>query len=128
MFRCQLSEYVSCLLFLSLLLAQLQVVQWPAPSRSKLIKATEAPQYPFPCGLQDCLAAYLYLTRPPPEAQHKPVDPKKLVIGGDSAGAGLVLALLQVLRDTDGLELPAGAVVISPVSSMLPWIRRADED
>jgi acetyl esterase/lipase len=45
------------------------------------------------------------------------VDPKNLVIAGDSAGGGLCLALLQILRDTEGLTLPAGAILISPVSS-----------
>jgi acetyl esterase/lipase len=79
--------------------------------------AAEAPQYPFPCAIQDCLAGYLYLIKPPPGAKHHPVSPKNIVIAGDSAGGGLVLALLQILRDTDGLDLPAGAVLISPVSA-----------
>jgi len=60
----------------------------------------------------------MYLTDPPPEAKHKPVLPENIVIGGDSAGGGLVLALLQILRDTPGLKLPAGAVLISPVSKI----------
>lgn len=77
----------------------------------------EAPQYPFPCAIQDCLAAWLYLVNPPPEAKHRPVDPKKIILAGDSAGGGLVWALLQILRDTPGLDLPAGAVLISPVSA-----------
>jgi acetyl esterase/lipase len=75
----------------------------------------EAPQYPFPCAIQDCLAAYLYLVNPPPGANHSPVDPKNIVIAGDSAGGGLCLALLQILRDTEGLALPAGGILISPV-------------
>ncbi|KAK4685854.1 hypothetical protein P7C73_g4288, partial [Tremellales sp. Uapishka_1] len=79
----------------------------------------KAPQYPFPCALQDCLAAYLYLVRPPPGAKHRPVDPKNMIIAGDSAGGGLVWALLQILRDTEGLELPAGGVLISPKPSSL---------
>ncbi|WVQ77836.1 hypothetical protein IAR50_007531 [Cryptococcus sp. DSM 104548] len=78
----------------------------------------KAPQYPFPCALQDCLAAYLYLTNPPPDAPHTAIDPKNIVLAGDSAGGGLCLALLQVLRDTPGLELPAGAVLISPWSDL----------
>ncbi|RXK39917.1 hypothetical protein M231_02851 [Tremella mesenterica] len=88
----------------------------------------KAPQYPFPCAIQDCLAAYLYLTNPPPGAKHKPVDPKNMVIAGDSAGGGLVLALLQILRDTPGLPLPAGAVLISPVSifSTHTYVERSD--
>ncbi|CAK5282353.1 unnamed protein product [Mycena citricolor] len=72
-----------------------------------------APQYPFPCALQDILAAYLYLIRPPPGAPHRPLNPAHIVVAGDSAGGGLTLALLQVLRDT-GLPLPAGGVLISP--------------
>ncbi|WRT66661.1 uncharacterized protein IL334_003621 [Kwoniella shivajii] len=77
----------------------------------------KCPQYPFPCAIQDCLAAYLYLTNPPPGAKHRPVDPKSIIIAGDSAGGGLTIALLQLLRDT-GFEMPAGAVLISPWSDL----------
>ncbi|KIM40342.1 hypothetical protein M413DRAFT_177504 [Hebeloma cylindrosporum] len=72
-----------------------------------------APQYPFPCALQDAIAAYIYLIRPPPESAHTPVDPGHIIISGDSAGGGLSLALLQVIRDS-GLPAPAGGVLISP--------------
>ncbi|RPD68091.1 alpha/beta-hydrolase [Lentinus tigrinus ALCF2SS1-7] len=72
-----------------------------------------APQYPFPCAIQDFLAAYLYLIRPPAGALHTPVSPSNIVFSGDSAGGGLCIALLQVVRDS-GLPLPGGAVLISP--------------
>ncbi|KAG7449721.1 alpha/beta-hydrolase [Guyanagaster necrorhizus] len=72
-----------------------------------------APQYPFPCALQDVLAAYLYLINPPPDAHHRPVKPSHIVVAGDSAGGGISLALLQVIRDS-GLPMPAGGVLISP--------------
>ncbi|KAI0629024.1 alpha/beta-hydrolase [Trametes polyzona] len=72
-----------------------------------------APQYPFPCAIQDFLAAYLYLIRPPPGALHTPVSPSNIVLSGDSAGGGLCIALLQVIRDS-GLPAPAGGVLISP--------------
>ncbi|PHH74192.1 hypothetical protein CDD80_3240 [Ophiocordyceps camponoti-rufipedis] len=64
-----------------------------------------APQFPFPCGLHDCLATYLYLLE-----SH---DASTVVFAGDSAGGGLVLSLLCILRD-QGLPLPAGAVLVSP--------------
>ncbi|KAF5027295.1 hypothetical protein F66182_589 [Fusarium sp. NRRL 66182] len=64
-----------------------------------------SPQFPFPCGLQDCLAAYLYLLTVQ--------DPVTIVLAGDSAGGGMVMSLLCVLRD-QGLPLPAGAILISP--------------
>jgi acetyl esterase/lipase len=64
-----------------------------------------APQFPFPCGLHDCLAAYLYLLTVQ--------DPTTIILAGDSAGGGMVLSMLVTLRDR-GIPLPAGAVLISP--------------
>ncbi|KAJ7498735.1 Alpha/Beta hydrolase protein [Mycena latifolia] len=72
----------------------------------------KAPQYPWPCPLQDVLAAYLYLIRPPPDAVHKAIPASKIVLAGDSAGGGLCLSVLAILRDM-GLPLPAGCVLIS---------------
>ncbi|GAA5979277.1 hypothetical protein JCM5350_006951 [Sporobolomyces pararoseus] len=77
------------------------------------VKYRLAPQFPFPCALQDALSAYLYLIRPPPGAKHRPVDPAKIVIAGDSAGGGLSLALLCMIRDA-GLPAPAGGILLSP--------------
>ncbi|KAK4180120.1 hypothetical protein QBC36DRAFT_205519 [Triangularia setosa] len=64
-----------------------------------------APQFPFPCGLQDCLATYLYLLTLQ--------ESNTIILAGDSAGAGMVLSVMVILRD-QGLPLPAGAVLISP--------------
>lgn len=64
-----------------------------------------APQFPFPCGLQDCLATYLYLITSE--------EPNTVILAGDSAGAGMILSMMVILRDR-GLPLPAGAVLISP--------------
>ncbi|KAG8887205.1 hypothetical protein FRB98_000367 [Tulasnella sp. 332] len=55
----------------------------------------------------------LYLIKPPPGAPHTAIDPKRLVVAGDSAGGNLALSLLVLLRDM-GLPMPAGAVLISP--------------
>ncbi|KAI6046335.1 hypothetical protein EDC04DRAFT_2630038 [Pisolithus marmoratus] len=76
-----------------------------------------APQYPFPCALHDLLTAYLFLIKPPPGAAHQPVNPAHIVVVGDSAGGGLTLALLQVLRDTR-LPMPAGGILISPLCDL----------
>jgi acetyl esterase/lipase len=72
-----------------------------------------APQYPFPCAILDSLAAYLFLLDPPPGASHKPVLPSSIILAGDSAGGGAVLALLVTIRD-QGLPMPAGANLFSP--------------
>ncbi|KAH8149306.1 uncharacterized protein LAJ45_06846 [Morchella importuna] len=64
-----------------------------------------APQFPFPCGLYDVLACYLYLISQQP--------PGTIVLAGDSAGGGMILSMMIILRD-QGVPLPAGAVLISP--------------
>lgn len=64
-----------------------------------------APQYPFPCALQDSLSAYLFLL-----TQYKP---NEILFAGDSAGGAMVLSMLVTVRD-QGLPLPAGAILISP--------------
>ncbi|KAL5114505.1 hypothetical protein ACEQ8H_007595 [Pleosporales sp. CAS-2024a] len=65
-----------------------------------------APQFPFPCGLHDCLAVYLHLL-------DEKYDPTTIILAGDSAGGGMVLSMLVTLRD-QGIPLPAGAILISP--------------
>ena len=64
-----------------------------------------APQFPFPCGLYDCLATYFYLL------EH--FDPSQILFMGDSAGGGMVLSMLVTLRD-QGQPLPAGTILLSP--------------
>ena len=64
-----------------------------------------APQFPFPCGVHDCLAVYLYLL-----TVHKP---NEIILAGDSAGGGMVLTLMCIMRDR-GIPLPAGGILISP--------------
>ncbi|CAG8593337.1 2322_t:CDS:2 [Diversispora eburnea] len=90
------------------------------PITTKLVKESDAlllgklaPQNQFPAGLHDAIAAYFYLTNPPEDASFEPIDPKRIVIMGDSAGGGLTLATLLALRDS-GLPMVAGAVCLSP--------------
>jgi acetyl esterase/lipase len=56
-----------------------------------------APQNPFPAQLLDGLIAYLYLLSPPPGSLHEQVSAKHIVFAGDSAGANLCVAMLQLL-------------------------------
>lgn len=64
-----------------------------------------APEHPYPAGLDDAEHAYTALLHTH-SAQH-------LALAGDSAGGGLVLALLLRLRDK-GIPLPATVGLISP--------------
>lgn len=72
-----------------------------------------APQHPFPAAVEDALATYLYLIDPPKDDESYPIDPKKIVIAGDSAGGGLTFSLLMAIRNV-GLPAPGGAMTLSP--------------
>jgi acetyl esterase/lipase len=61
-----------------------------------------APEHPFPAALDDAVAAYRGLSAKGPVA-----------VVGDSAGAGLALAITLALRQ-DKLALPAALVLFSP--------------
>lgn len=65
-----------------------------------------APENPFPAALDDALSAYDWLLE-------QGVSPANIVIAGDSAGGGLALSTLVVLRD-GGMPLPSAAVCFSP--------------
>lgn len=64
-----------------------------------------APEHPYPAAMEDVLSAYCWLLG-------EGVAPRQIVVAGDSAGGGLVLALLLALRDK-GMPLPAAAVGLS---------------
>jgi acetyl esterase/lipase len=65
-----------------------------------------APEHPFPAQLDDARRAYLWLI------EEQGIHPDHIVLGGESAGAGLTLSTLVSLRD-ERLPLPAGAALIS---------------
>lgn len=69
-----------------------------------------APEHKWPIGVDDTYTAYSWLV----SDEGGNIDPSKVICGGDSAGGGLILALLLKLRDTDPSKLPAGAVPLSP--------------
>ncbi len=65
-----------------------------------------APEHPFPAALDDALAAWRFLRASGYAAS-------RIVVGGDSAGGGLTLALMQRLR-AEGDALPACGWLVSP--------------
>jgi acetyl esterase/lipase len=65
-----------------------------------------APEHPFPAAIEDALASYRGLLAAGGRAD-------RIVVGGDSAGGGLALALLLSLREAQE-PLPAAAVLFSP--------------
>ena len=69
-----------------------------------------APEHVFPAAVEDAVAAYRWLLA-------TGVRPEQIAVAGDSAGAGLALALLVSLRDA-GVPLPACAVLLSPFADL----------
>lgn len=69
-----------------------------------------SPESKFPTSLNTIRAAY-------DEVLGQGMRPSQIVIGGDSAGGNLALALLAQLL-ADGAELPAGVFAFSPLTDM----------
>jgi acetyl esterase/lipase len=65
-----------------------------------------APEHPFPAAYDDALSAWRFLRSQGIAASH-------IALGGDSAGAGLTLALISRLRDAHE-QLPGCVWLISP--------------
>lgn len=77
-----------------------------AQARAFIVDYRLAPETIFPGAVEDAVAAYKGLLANGEKAE-------KIIIAGDSAGGGLTMSTLVALRD-EGVELPAGAVCISP--------------
>ena len=77
-----------------------------AEMRTLSIAYRLAPEHPFPAAYDDALTAWRFL-------QNQGISAARITIGGDSAGAGLAVALINRLRDAHE-ELPACAWLVSP--------------
>jgi monoterpene epsilon-lactone hydrolase len=71
-----------------------------------------APEHPWPTPVDDCLDTYQWMLECGARAE-------RVAFAGDSAGGGLVLAVMAAAR-ARGLPLPAGGIMISP------WLDLAD--
>lgn len=87
-----------------------------------------APEHPFPAAIHDAFAAYLYLTEPEhaalildedSAADELAVDPKDIVIAGDSGGGNLAAAFMQYMtnyiqpKTEPKFELPHATLLLS---------------
>jgi monoterpene epsilon-lactone hydrolase len=77
-----------------------------ARARTLAVGYRLAPENPFPAGLDDALAAWRFLLC-------QGIAASSIAVGGDSAGGGLTLALMNRLRDA-GEALPACGWLVSP--------------
>ena len=72
-----------------------------------------APDYPFPAGLNDTLAAWHWLVE---HAHETGGDPKRLAVGGDSAGANLAAVAANRLSMVAAATQPAAQLLLYPVT------------
>jgi len=77
-----------------------------AAAEIALIDYRLAPEHVFPAAFEDGLSSYRALL-------DRGTPPQRLILSGDSAGGGLVLAITAAARDR-GWPLPAGLVLMSP--------------
>lgn len=73
-----------------------------------------APEHPFPAAVEDVCAAFRWI-RDQAAAFH--LDPKRIAIGGDSAGGNLAAVLCQELRDA-GEPGPCFQLLVYPCTDM----------
>ncbi|KAF9585167.1 hypothetical protein BGW38_003630 [Lunasporangiospora selenospora] len=68
-----------------------------------------SPEHPYPTALNQCVAAYRFLV------EQQGIDPKQIIIAGDSAGGNLATTVSLKIRDAfPELPLPSGLALISP--------------
>jgi len=70
-----------------------------------------APEHPFPAAMDDAISAYRWLL-------NEGHPPARLIVGGDSSGAGLAFQALISMKEK-GIPLPTAAFFISPVTD---WV------
>lgn len=74
--------------------------------RTLAVEYRRAPEHPFPAAVDDAVLAWHWL-------RDRGIPAERIVVGGDSAGGGLAVALWQRLRDA-GLPTPAALWLVSP--------------
>lgn len=78
----------------------------PAGATAFSVDYRLAPEHPFPAALEDVAAAYSWLLA-------QGIEPSQIQFLGDSAGGGIALGALLLLRER-GMPMPAGLVLLAP--------------
>jgi acetyl esterase len=71
-----------------------------------------APEHPFPAAVDDSFAAYSWIAA---NAERLGADPRRIAVGGDSAGGNLATVVCLLAREA-GAPLPAMQLLIYPVT------------
>jgi acetyl esterase/lipase len=89
------------------------VLPWALDSEAVVVSVGYrlAPQHPDPAPADDCYAALLWAVG---NADDLGIDPRRVVVTGHSAGAGLAAGLAQRIRDSGGPQL-RGQLLMCPM-------------
>lgn len=82
-----------------------------------------SPEYPFPAALEDCYAVLCGITE---NVSRFAIDPKCMVMCGDSSGANMAVSIAMMCRDRKGPRL-CGQALISPVLNFTRWRQGGDD-
>lgn len=74
-----------------------------------------APKHPFPTAPEDCYSAYLWVRE---NAKELGIDPKRIVVAGDSAGGQLATVVSLMARDRNQ-PIPNGQMLLYPATGNL---------
>lgn len=87
---------------------KLMVQRLAEATQSEIVLATHrlAPEHPFPAAPEDVAQQYLGLL-------DEGIDPADIFLAGDTAGGGIALGALQLLRQQER-ALPCGVILFSP--------------
>ena len=80
-----------------------------------------APEFPYPAALDDAMQSYRHLL------SNLHIDPRRIILAGDSAGGGLALSTAMRIRDEE-LPQPAAIVAYSPWTDLAVSGQSVDEN
>lgn len=81
------------------------------PAKVIMVDYRLAPQYPYPYGLKDCLAAYTWIHD---HVDNLGIDSTRIALCGDSAGGALTAGLAYLIND-QALPVPRFQMLVYPV-------------
>ncbi len=84
-----------------------------------------APEHPFPGPVEDAIASFRWAAA---NAGALGLDPARIAVGGDSAGANLSAVLCQVVRDAGDAVRPCFQLLVYPATDLVGEYASRDEN
>jgi acetyl esterase/lipase len=79
--------------------------------RNALVPSSAPEIAPYPAGLNDCVSGVKWISA---NSQLLAIDPKQIIVSGDSGGGNLALATALRLKQEDSMELIKGIYALCP--------------